>query len=611
MTERLSFSVTLTVRSPFIFRGLEGTAFGIDTCHLRDEEGRPIIPANQIRGVLKEALGDLADAGAGVTAGEIVKLFGESSDDKHGEPGRSNDPRRGVIVFSDLTAVDRLQPSEETTRVKIEDETGAVATGMLQVIELVAPFGAEVRFTGEIVVFRPVDDAKRLAGLFGRGLALVASIGAFKSAGFGEVVQERSGIAFTGSKPLALPAAPKGGADFRRLRVRFDRPVLVDGDKIAANAVLGAAIIPGAVIKGALAERLARAGLTPSQGVLGEALAALSVSHAFPESEEAGKPHLVPLPLSLVGGKDGGGTLRFGDALLMDHDGGAMIAGRAAAFTTDWKGEWFGAAGKALGRPTGEEPPGLARTHTAIDSGTGTAEDQKLFTTIARSVMKSDGAPRTWLVDIDLARVPSGEGRELADRMLAAVVADGLDGIGKTSAHADFDIVENAAPPVPCPVWEMEDHFAVMLTTPALMLDLKALVGDDGHWTMDPRAAYAAYWRDVSGDFELVNFFAAQAYRGGHLARRHRLYGANAYFPFLMTEPGSIFLIKTADRGKLAEICRHGLPLPELTGTTAPPSWRNCPYMPENGYGRVIAEHLSTPELLKLTAALDREVPHG
>jgi hypothetical protein len=309
------------------------------------------------------------------------------------------------------------------------------------------------------------------------------------------------------------------------------------------------------------------------------------------------------LPASLVAVKDGD-KLQFGDALMVPERRGAMIAGRPAAFATDWKDTWFGKAAQLLKHPKGEEPPGLARTHTAIDPTTGTAADKKLFTTIARSVVKPDGARRGWLVDIDLGGTQAGEERALAEKMIAALLADGLDGVGKTAAHADFEPVDAAAPPMPHPVWQTEDEFAVMLTTPALMLDLKSLVDANGEWVIGPREAYAAYWRGVSGAFELVNFFAEQAYSGGHLARRHRLYGKNAYFPFLLTQPGAIFLIKTTDTTTLTEICRYGLPLPVLKDTDKPPSWENCPYVRENGYGRVVVEHLSTADLYELTSVV-------
>lgn len=603
MTDRLLYNITLTVRSPFLFRGLEGSAFGIDAPCLRDERGRPIIPADQIRGVLREALGDLANAGAGVTDDDIGKIFGKSSDDKQGQPGLSNEPNRSAIEFADLTALNPLPDAGETTRIEIDDETGAVKDGMLQVIELAAPFCQTVRFTGTFVLFRPQDQARHFERLLNQALALVASIGAFKSPGFGEVVEDASTITFAGAKPLTLPAAVAGdGGLYRRFRLRFDRPVLVDGEKIAANAVLGSAIIPGSVIKGALAQRLERAGLSPGTGPLGQALAGLSISHAFPESEEAGRPCLLPLPLSLVAAEDEKGAIRFGDALMVPLGEGAMIAGAPVLFSDDWKPKYHSAFDTQYpDRPKGEEPPGLARTHTGINSQTGIAEDQRLFTTIARSVLHPDGTARTWLLDVDL----DGLDQDLARRMIAALLADGLDGIGKTAAHVDFEEITPAAPPEPRPVHGHPNQYAVVLTTPTLMLDAVALTNGDGTWTQEPMAAYQDYWDTVLPGARLVNFYARQQFRGGYLARRRRLYGPQTYHPFLLTLPGSVFRVETTNLDGLRRLCRAGLPLPRLTGTVDAPGWWNCPYVPENGYGRITADHLSTADAFALTQQVD------
>ena len=54
----------------------------------------------------------------------------------------------------------------------------------------------------------------------------------------------------------------------------------------------------------------------------------------------------------------------------------------------------------------------------------------------------------------------------------------------------------------------------------------------------------------------------------------------------------AVFLLAGADRAQLeALMCSH-LPLPDLDGQR--PSWRTCPYVPENGYGAFRADHLST-----------------
>lgn len=621
--DRLVYTVTLWLRSPFLFRGLTAGLVGVDVAQLRDENGDPILPASQLRGMLREALRDLATAKAGITEQEIDDLFGRASDDKEkgrekeNKEGTTNDPMRGAILVGDLTAaaacmvrdadadadrweslLEPLPEAGETTRIEIDDNFGSVKKGALQVLELVAPFGAAVRFCGHIVLFRPQKEAERYAELLDNALRLVASIGALKSPGFGEVIAERSSVTFTRATSLALPDADKAGSlpDFLRLRVRFDRPLLVDAEKIAGNTFRGNHIVPGAVFKGALARRLELAGTVPSPGTpAGKALSGLSVSHAFPESaEQPGRPYGLPLPLSLVAVNEA----TFADALLIDRGKGAMIDGKPAKFTGNWKAKWFGGALDLLGYPKDNEPPDLPRTHTALEDGV--AKDQALFTTIARSVKD-----RSWLLDIDLSGLDDAL-KSTAWALLQALEKDGLDGIGKTGAHASFERIHDAKPPEPKPLHgkDKPNHYAIMLTTPTLMLDPAKLWNDKGEWLQDfqdPHNAYAAYWQWALPGAVMHGFFAEQSLSGGYLARRRRLYGAGTYFPFLLTKPGAVFLIETEKTDRLAELCRLGLPVPDLAQTREPISWQTCPYLPENGYGRITADYLSKPAQFELT----------
>ena len=177
MTDRISFRVNLWVRSPFLFRGLDAKHLGLDVAQLRDEEGRSIIPGDQMRGVLREAFADLAAVGA-IAANELDELFGKPSHNEQ-DTDTSNDPVRGRIILSDMTARGMLRDlaeggegeglpgaaeTGETTRIEIDDVLGAARHGMLQLVELAAPLGAAVQFSGEIVVFRPAAQADRLGG---------------------------------------------------------------------------------------------------------------------------------------------------------------------------------------------------------------------------------------------------------------------------------------------------------------------------------------------------------------------------------------------------------------------------------------------------------------
>lgn len=615
----LRFSLDLFVRSPFMFRGLVSGAFGVDVACLRDEQDRPIIPADQIRGVLREALSDLSAAGAGISASEIDDVFGRKSADLDDDASARNLPDRSRIIFGDLHAAGMVldpdarpgaahsseQPlghAIETARVQIDDVTGAAETGKLQFIELAAPFGAAVRFTGEIVLFAPPSETGRWVTLLNRALALVGSIGAFKSVGFGEVLPHGTRVQQITGKTAAKVASAL--PDRFTLRVRFDRPILVDAQRIADNAFAGREVVPGGVFKGALARYLELAGRSPEKGDLGAALAALSFSHAFPESVEPGQRDLRPLPLSVVAALPEGKTKPVvGDALLVPNGQGAMIAGRAALFQSDWKGSWFTDVLAALGRPQPPHTVGIARTHTKIDGTTGTAETGALFTTISRP-SELNGVPRTWLLDIDFNAVHPGAERDELQAAVAQCLATGLHGIGKTGASARFEVLAETSSPAAAPIHGTSNEFALVLETPALMLDRISVSGEDG-WSCNPEQAYAAYFQRVLPGAQLLSFFASQKLAGGYLARRRRAYGDGLYQPFLLTEAGSVFRLRIDDPAPLLALMRCGLPVTPLSGVDAV-NWTNCPFVPENGFGRISADHLSG----HVGAQLTRVVQH-
>ena len=572
MSQRVKVEITLSVKGPFLFQGMVGSLMGRDATQLRDEHGGPVIPADQVKGVLREALLDIADDAPGViTPQEVDALFGEESPENTGDSA-FDEPRRARAFFSDLTGSPTKKaladgvagsPPPTTTRVEIDDATGAAKTGHLQVVELVVRFGEPVAFSGVIVAYCPDGQAERLAAAIDKAVKVVGAIGAFKSAGFGAVDGSASGATLRDARTLALPSPKSLAAERFGFAVTFDRPILVDAGRIANNAFAGSAIVPGAALKGALARKLELAGGEALLARFEAALAGLVIGHAFPE-DSAGAPGGEPFPLSTIACEDeDSDRVTFADALDVnrkDLNGDAppcAIGGRLATFRVDWKERVFPAAARHFGRPQFEEPAMLARTHTAI-SELGTAATGQLFTTIMRSNLSSADIrqERRFLLAVDLASVPDGE-KDNA-RILVALLAEGLDGIGKTSATATFKPCDDGAtPPTPYPVHGHDDLFAVVLRTDGLMTDprTKATAAE----------AYADYWRRTVPGPTLVDFCAAQRLAGGYLATRRRPWRAT-YHPFVLTEAGSTFLLRGKIREPLTRLLRHGLPPPPFEG---------------------------------------------
>lgn len=569
------YACSLTVRSPFLFQGVSAARWGIDSAAIRNAKGNPIIPADQIRGVLKDALLDLPD-------GMVQKETGLSMDDLFGtvSPGEdqaeaANEPRRSLIHFSDLTALSLTATDEPIayTRVQIDDQTGAAKDGALQVLELVAGLGAEVTFTGTIDVVTDTGKGKAIAGVLDKALKLIGSIGAMKSSGFGEVRAAQLSLTETHAVPLCQPR-PATGQRWR-FRVGFDRPILVNSRRLADNATISDHIIPGAAFKGALATMLEQAGDAPSAGPLGDALAALRFSHAFPASGEDA-PLGLPLPLSLVSVYADNRVL-IADALECPPGHGVLIDGHPARFQSDWKGSMTAEARKHLGLPAADGLRWQQRTHVEIERDSGTASNGKLFTT---HLLETDGCH--WLLEVDARQITTPQGLEYANALVERL-AGGLYGFGSTGAKVTFERLPLADDG---PDIQMQgDAVSLVLQTPAMLFHAADAWPEQGK-TVDAHTVYAAYFKRELGA-ELLAFFAEQRLIGGYQSRRRRAYGKDIYFPFVVTQPGAVFRLRIPPERQpdLHRILTAGLPPPPFRETAM--SWQNCPFVPENGYGAV------------------------
>ncbi len=593
MRQRVRLVARLVVRSPFLFRGLVNARLAVDAAALRDEQGHPLIPGTQLRGVLRMALEKMAKRAPGVVPeGAIRDLFGVASE-SGGLGGEQDRPSRGRLFFADLVA--EVRPaSAVTTRVEIDDALGAAKSGALQVVELAAPIGEEVAFSGEVVFDADaIYPAEWLVERMRLALGLVAGIGALKSAGFGEIVEASVRIVESMAASAPVLEFPPSREQVRRCyRLTFDRPFLVDAERLADNMFLGSSVVPGAALKGALAQRLAASGVVDpeSDEPWAEALAALRVGHAFPENEH-GDCFGWPVPSSVLHGHTGEKP-DFGDALVVGLDGVApgepagFAFGTAgdpspAQFPLDWKDDDFDVFAQAEGFAAGRGPEALPRMHVAIEDDALAAEEHQLFGVVARSHRWLDGAKRgdkrRWRFVVDAEAVDVR-----CRAALFGLLEAGLGPIGRTDAFAAVERGAEEGPASCEPVGgEHPDLFAVSLKTPALMIDPLA-PGTEF-------ARYAEYWRAACGA-ELVRFFASHRLAGGYLGMRRRLYGATTYYPFLLTEAGAVFLMSKPDVGALSEMLRFGLVPPVFSdgkGGRIVATWRTCPFVPQNGYGEI------------------------
>jgi CRISPR/Cas system CSM-associated protein Csm3 (group 7 of RAMP superfamily) len=539
-------------------RGVEGLAFGVDAAQLRDHQGRAVLPGDQLKGLLRQAMRDLIRAEVRAAAGlEEADLFGALVK----EQSLAHTDTRGHIVVSDLKA-DCSPTGEIIPRVAIDAETGSAKSGHLLMAESVAAVGAEVTFSGELVLFVEETEADAVVNGLRAALKLVPAIGALKSVGFGRVV--RSKIATIGRPQSLLPplATQRQGHRFA-WSFGFDRPLLVAAERVEANVLEGAEVIPGSVLKGALARRLTLAGINISQDEWSTLLSETHIGHAFPHRD--GLEHGRAMPLSIV--TDRAGT-RLRDELLRD-EASLFDDGAVPLFAPDWKGSAARETlRKLLGIGSGLRQ--IVRVRTAIDETSGAADEGSLF-----SYRMTDPGHVRWRTVVDTTQLTRVEFQKLLQ--VLEVLEDGLDGIGKTDAA----MIEAALDPAPAPgpveaVAGHHDRFALMLETPALLIDLPAL--ENEKTLLDAFVDYFA--RASKNKLRLIRFFARQSWAGGIVAAKR-----NPYRPFVLVDPGACFLVEGQPE-PLEEWRRTGLPLPEWAKAEGL-GWGACRYLPENGFGEI------------------------
>lgn len=616
MKER-ALTVRLRLAGPVLTRATAMGDYGVDAPVARasngDGRGRPILPGSLIKGKLRDAWRELAAA----APAELAPALGERGERIAEWLGEQNDrgrwePRRARLRFADLEA-DRAGGSGRRYRVQLDRKLGAVRPTALQAVE--SPFapGEEVEFAGEIrLVARGDAELEALRRAVEAGLRWTPSFGGMRGSGFGRLLAATVTVA---PAPTVSPA-PASSGDRLALAYTIGAPFCLAAIQPVDNLFVSAVELSGGAIKGALAatwnERLGRRagepiaeGCDPERAELARHFSRLRFTHAFPARRTRPLRRPVTPPLSLVWAGKGeaarlGDALRLGEpALFADGDGRS----RAPAFAVDWKP---GQRRRVRDLYGWAAPATELRVRTAIDPATRRAAEAQLFA--YETVVP--GEDDVWLGTVDLGDLPEAE-RAAAREQLVGLLADGLQGLGKTKARVAVEVCAagGVEPSVPGRAdGGGRDEWAVALQTPALLCDPDRLAGASGREGL--RAAFAEVFAELAGGaLELAEggYFAAQRLAGGHYLWRRFLAGRR-YRPLLLTEAGSVFLLRAA-AGRRDEAAdrvrawaRHGLPLPtwvrDRLGAAADEEewalWDRCPYLRYNGFGEVALD-LGTP----------------
>lgn len=173
--------------------------------------------------------------------------------------------------------------------------------------------------------------------------------------------------------------------------------------------------------------------------------------------------------------------------------------------------------------------------------------------------------------------------------------------IGKTMARARFQLSD---PPSEIPrsssTTTDNNRWVIVLQSPALILNPQTVHDDWANGDDNSAALYASYFESISNQsLKLVNQFRDESLHGGFLSHRSN---AKDYCPFLVTEPGTVFVLEAADTDNPAEAQQcvqnwfdTGLPLPDWAIARHGADFGTNPFLPCDGFGEIavnVSAHL-------------------
>ncbi len=643
----LRIDVGLTLIGPILTQATSAGAFGIDAAMARDRRGRPYLPYSLVRGKLRQAFEEIQDAlgdpgERALFRAAITRWFGPRS-----EESDSNN-QRGTLFFSDFVHPDTRREGQLLSRIKIDQATGAVERRMVMVVDTPFQYGEPAEFRGAVrcVCVDEVQAEQDLQWL-GAGLRWLTQLGACRTIGFGRVgsvhvdhvdltelvPQDEDGPAR--DKGVLDPPTPENSPATRTvrhscrlpdaawssdpaithyaLRIRPRGLLCIGGPRKRTNVFKSDAVIPGGALLGALAttyctatgSSMATNEVTPLPGRPWQALARdfakLRFTHAFPTARGSNeRPVVAPLSLAVAEPAYGDIPDRFYDVALCSRP--RLIPhgeeSRPPVFAPDWKRHVVTkAAEKRFGWP---EIHMEVRVRTAIDPGKLRAETERLF---GYEMVDPDGLD--WLTTLDLSGVaPQDRARVLAD--IQHLLSAGLAPLGKTKVDADvqFGPPSGFQPTVPSDVNPLPGHrWAITLQTPALLCHPR-----DPMWSSDtsPRenlhAGYDRIFNAISGGrLQLERFFATQSLSNTYFARGRPRDERGHYYPFVLTDPGSTFVLRghgdtAGAQQTIATWLAHGIPLARSIAKSidrgfdpdSGDAWKHCPILNRHGFGEII-----------------------
>ena len=572
---------TIEIEAPLLTKASVPGLAGLDAVMARNSRNEAVLHDRHIKGRLREAWTELGPL-LGIPVANWLGSAGGNRQNSNGSFVRGT----GLVKFSDFIGP-MIPEADPRVRVEIDQDRRAAKEHMLQMIESPFKSGGRLAFTGCIECEEGVDIVLAVRAIKA-GLYWSGTCGGMRTAGFGRIVSVDVSVAEKAPTTTLVDT----GQDQVMLWLTADKPVCATESRAMENLYVSGQTLPGGMIKGAVASTwLASLGkrgaiepdVDPSRAELSAHFDKLRFAHARPSHKDRGRPrHIVP-PLSI--GRTGS---TYRDYALSDVV--RTESAEAVAFQPDWKDSDYECINQRFGT---ERIRAELRVSTAVDSTKRRAEDAKLYA--LQVLVPEEG--QGWITSIDFGLVPEGA-RAAVRSQLFSLVAAGIGYLGKTKATLNVELI-NDEPESHVSTASRENVYILTLQTAALLGNPDVVT--ENHASEGLHHAYAADFDGMSrGALKLVRFFARQFLQGGlYLHKRFLEGGTHTYQPYLLTAPGSAFVLQAGPRREseaadcIREWARYGLPpapwsLKRFARSGLPGDhWTNHPYLRENGFGEV------------------------
>lgn len=602
--QRVTMHISLLIQGPLLTQSSAPGELGLDLVAARRGDNF-YLPATLVVGKLRQALEELQSVNESPT--RKVDWFNPQLDIWLGKESYQQSPKSKQLYFSDFELEKDVHTESDQIRhrIKIDQKSSTVEQGQLVMMENPFVSGQEYRFTGKLHFFSPKNKADTLLKHIKTGFNWFSQLGAMKSTGFGQV----KCVSFPHLEKLDIPnpgAAPKSCNKKIGMQIRPLYPFCLSGKPVTDNLFESEAIISGGAIIGSIAttwshladQHDGKVPVDSTRKVLQDNFSKIRICHGFPGDSSKRRP-LVP-PLSLVK-VDDDSTLY--DVALLSQP--SLINGLPPAFSLDWKGDentlkcypWPYLRMKEWGWPAVASE---LRVHTGIDRANNRSKKAELFA--YNQIVPGDC---TWYAEMDLSRIADEGERAEVFEQLKTLLHHGIIGLGKTKTVVDISFTPSASEPepyFPSRIAPIEDaYWCITLQTDTLLGSPDCPVHlDETSGEVELEAIYRKAWHDLSaGGLQLVRYFARQKLSGGGF--RHSVFqaGKEQYRPWLLTEAGSVFVLRSENgdiagaEEKIKSWLNYGLPLSDSVisyyeiGDNEDLQWQRCPFLPQNGYGEI------------------------